>query len=707
MKLLKLLAALFFFSSISASFAQADANVKQKIKVFLLAGQSNMDGRGDGSKLSQQDLLALKRAQKNVLFAYNGKAAEPLYVTTPLAHIQKKFALEKTFGPELFFGIGLSQAFPEEKILLIKRSLGGSSLYGCWNPNWTAKKASLMNELNRPKLYSELISDIHRILSDYNKEEYEICGMLWVQGETDSSKKKWGPKPADTYEENLKTLISSIREEVGDKNLPFLMLQVGSGKVVDAMSNISQTVKNVSFIPQNKDKKSSRYLPTYGPPIGHYTYDGMKTIGLWFKDKYLQDYGQRFEKSAPKSSWRKEANERIDKYRKSKLSIQVLDADNKAVSGAEVHIKLLRHQFHFGAAVKSNFLTSTYTKIYRENFLKYFNSGGFDLCLKPKQRGKPSEESAEKAMYWFQQNKIPMRGHNLVWEGEKFIRPEQRKILHNKHLSKQEKGEKLLAISKIHFPHAIKKWDVMCWDVVNEPYRNHLINDFLEMNTFSYWFKLADSLRMVYHKPELKLFLNENKIISNPLSGEENKPEVFKAILDEMLADGAPIDGLGFQSRIKNGYLPPDTLYARLCEFDKYNLIYQATEFEVRDTRNYQYSDEQKKQIVDELLTVYFSHPKVQGIWYWTFANNEKGNTPWALFNYDGTPSVFGEQWIKMMENDFNTDSTLNTNTSGAIDIRAFKGKYEIAISYNGFLQKEYINLTQDQDFQFKLKTDH
>ncbi len=691
-------------------FAQTDAESKQKIKVFLLAGQSNMDGRGDGSKLSKADLVLLEKVQKNVLFAYNRKDIVPLDITIPLNHVQKKFNLEKTFGPELFFGMGLAEAYPSQKILLIKRSLGGTSLYGCWNPDWSEEKAALMNELKRPKLYSDLLAYIKEVLVAYDEDDYEISGMLWVQGETDSGVKKWGSKPADSYEQNLKKLISGIRTETGVADLPFLMLQVGGGKVVDAMKNTAKTMKNVSLITQNKDKNSSRYLPNYGPPIGHYTYEGMKTIGLWFKDRYLdeyKDYSPQSKKQAKqefKSNWREEANLRIDKYRKSNLSIQVLDANNKTIEGAEVRVKLIRHQFYFGAAVKSYFLTSPFTKIYRENFLKYFNSGGFDLCLKPKQRGKPTEESAENAMPWFQQHDIAMRGHTLVWEGEKFLRPEQRKILHNKRLSNQEKGEKLLTISKIHFPHAIEKWDVFAWDVVNEPFRNHVINDLLEINTFSYWFKLADSLRVVYNRPELKLFLNENKIISNPFIMDPNKPEVFMEIVDKMLADGAPIDGIGFQSRIKNGYLPPDTLYARLCEFDKYNLIYHATEFEVRDTKAYTYTDEQKRQMVDELLTVYFSHPNVEGIWHWTFANNKKGQHPWALFNYDGTPSVFGKQWIKMMENDFNTDVTLTTNTDGKCKLRGFKGRFEVSILLNGRKQTEVYDLYEDQEFAIRFK---
>ena len=77
----------------------------EKIKVFLLAVQSNMDGRGDGSKLTDKDLSLLKKAQENILFAYNRKNITPLKITTPKPFHAQKFNLELIFGPELFFGI--------------------------------------------------------------------------------------------------------------------------------------------------------------------------------------------------------------------------------------------------------------------------------------------------------------------------------------------------------------------------------------------------------------------------------------------------------------------------------------------------------------------------------------------------------------------------------------------------------------------------
>ncbi len=56
--------------------------------------------------------------------------------------------------------------------------------------------------------------------------------MLWVQGESDSGK-KGGLKPREAYEMNLTKLISRVRTDFNHPKLPFLMFQVGHGKVVE------------------------------------------------------------------------------------------------------------------------------------------------------------------------------------------------------------------------------------------------------------------------------------------------------------------------------------------------------------------------------------------------------------------------------------------------------------------------------------------
>ena len=282
MKLLSKFLLLFFIGYLS-SYSQVVLS-DDKVNVFILAGQSNMAGAADASNLSNVDLKDLEKAKENVSFVYNGKKAIPLNVTIPADWKKKKFELDSCFGPEIFFGIELSKKHPNKKFLFIKRALGGASLYGCWNPNWTKEKAQYVNELNRPKLFHELLNDVDRELSKYDKSDYQIMAMLWVQGESDSGQ-KWGPLPSDTYFGNLKNLISKSRDAFKYPKMPFLIMQVGSKKIGQAMKSVSNELKNVIFIPQNMDKSSYNFLSRREDNI-HYNYIGMKKISNLFFNNF-------------------------------------------------------------------------------------------------------------------------------------------------------------------------------------------------------------------------------------------------------------------------------------------------------------------------------------------------------------------------------------------------------------------------------------
>ena len=280
---------LIFFISYLSSYSQIQLS-EDKINVFILAGQSNMAGAANASNLTKLDIKDLENAKRNISFVNNGNKSIPLNVTTPPAWKRKKFQLDSCFGPEIFFGIELSKKHPNKKFLFIKRSQGGTSLYGCWNPNWTKEKAQYIGELNKPKLFYELINDVDRELSKYDKSDYQIMGMLWVQGESDSSQ-KWGPLPSETYADNLTNLIKSSRLEFKSSQMQFMIMQVGSEKIGEAMKQVSKQLKNVTFIAQNKDISSYNFLPRLEDNI-HYNYFGMKKIGILFSNNFNNKHKQ-------------------------------------------------------------------------------------------------------------------------------------------------------------------------------------------------------------------------------------------------------------------------------------------------------------------------------------------------------------------------------------------------------------------------------
>ncbi len=406
----------------------------------------------------------------------------------------------------------------------------------------------------------------------------------------------------------------------------------------------------------------------------------------------------------PIEAWRTLAYERIEAIRKSDLTVEVTDAEGAVVEGAQVRMELKRHKFLWGAVVNEYWPTSPHLDIYKEIFPKYFNASGSRLSLKPKQRGTINEQRAEEAWPWFVENDIYMRGHMLVWEHTNWWDNEMSAVYNDSNLSNQKKGERLIELSEAHFHHAIPKWDVECWDVMNEPLTNHMINDLVPMNTFTHWFKLADELRLACGRPDVQLYINEFQIISGIANWALPRPAKYRQVIDQMLAEGAPIEGIGFQGRFKaDGPLAPEIVYERLGDFEKYGLPYHITEFEIRDSPKYQWRNEEKRRVVNEMMTIYFSHPNVEGFWHWTFCNTPNGNEPFALFKYDGTPYPCGPEGMGTMDEDFDTDVTLVTDTHGECSVRGFKGEYEITVSKGPLSKTVTVTLDDDRSVTLEL----
>ena len=261
----------------------------KKIKVFILAGQSNMEGRADGNALTSQDRERLEKVQGRVQLAFNYEPVRALDVVNPSAEIAEIYERDFIFGPELFFGVALSEAWPEERILLIKLTAGATSLHGSWNPDWRADKATAMGEESEPRLYSALTAYVEEVLSGYAEDEYEICAMLWVQGETDAGNET----AAAAYGDNLQALVERIRHDVGRETLPFLLFQVGHGEVVGGMKRTAREVPNVTLIPQSLDPDSLDFYQKM--ENGHYNYEGIRKLGLRIAELFLSQHSQEHE----------------------------------------------------------------------------------------------------------------------------------------------------------------------------------------------------------------------------------------------------------------------------------------------------------------------------------------------------------------------------------------------------------------------------
>ncbi|MDA7537564.1 sialate O-acetylesterase [Akkermansiaceae bacterium] len=192
--------------------AQAD-----EFELYLLAGQSNMDGRGKVVHLTKEQR---KPSEKSLIYYGNPlKSSEGWKALGPGYSIAPKYKgglPSPTFGPELGFVSALSKAQPGKRFALIKGSKGGTSLRADWKPGEKGKP-----ETQGP-LYRNFIETIKVARATLKKDGHSatLRGLIWHQGESDSKAK------AEVHQERLAELIARLREDTGEAKLPIVLGQV-------------------------------------------------------------------------------------------------------------------------------------------------------------------------------------------------------------------------------------------------------------------------------------------------------------------------------------------------------------------------------------------------------------------------------------------------------------------------------------------------
>jgi len=203
---------------------------KSPVKAFILAGQSNMEGKGSIEHLFQLARDPKRKVTYGHLVDSTGK-----WVVRGDIWIEfngKKGSLTvgygnpaDRFGPELQLGHVLGDAL-DEQVLLIKTAWGGKSLAVDFRPPSSGGETGAY--------YKQMFAQVRDVLKnlktnfpDYDGKGCEIAGFVWFQGWNDRVNQPFN----DEYEQNLAKLIRDVRKELGIKKLPFVIGETGQGGV--------------------------------------------------------------------------------------------------------------------------------------------------------------------------------------------------------------------------------------------------------------------------------------------------------------------------------------------------------------------------------------------------------------------------------------------------------------------------------------------
>ncbi len=311
--------------SLFLALITAAQDAPKKVKVFILAGQSNMEGKGKMT-LAEYQSSAPQFQDFYKHLKKDGKwiVRDDVWINflDRKGNLTVGFGSPNCIGPELEFGIAMGDHF-NEQVLLIKTAWGGRSLGRDFLPPRSKlpsddelraimdKENQTNRQKNKPEVkfdevkarygssYREMMKEIKTTLAElgqrfpaYKGQGYEIAGFVWFHGWNDHLDAQF----ADAYAANLENLIRDVRKDLGVPHLPFVIGQMGQNGFKPAtggMLKVKQAQAAMENIPDFKGTAKSVPTDVFWDP------DADKLIDNWRQhkeewDKVGSDFGYHY-----------------------------------------------------------------------------------------------------------------------------------------------------------------------------------------------------------------------------------------------------------------------------------------------------------------------------------------------------------------------------------------------------------------------------
>jgi hypothetical protein len=233
--------------------------------LFLLAGQSNMVGRGEYGELPP------------------GEQGLPGNVQLHAIALDTRLqAVEGRFGPEQGLAGVLGPAYPGRELVLVKYAVDASSLLD-WAPDWDRQAAAISGNSQFGPLYTGLLAFVDEVGATAGLD-CRPAAVFWMQGERDARI----PEAGARYEENLVELIARLRADLGVLDLPFFVGQIdpragnysARDQVREAQAAVAKRVAGVWLVSTEGLSKLPDGL--------HYDTAGQIELGQRFARAYLE-----------------------------------------------------------------------------------------------------------------------------------------------------------------------------------------------------------------------------------------------------------------------------------------------------------------------------------------------------------------------------------------------------------------------------------
>ena len=379
---------LVFFLGISCLLF---ANEKP-LKIYILAGQSNMEGHGHVRVLDYMNEDPATQGLYSKIKSENGsyKTVENTwisYLTGEKGRIDNDNRevhgqlmagygsqwgrdYSKTgekIGPELAFGITVQEAY-KHPVLIIKAAWGGQSL----NTDFRSPSSGPYEEtaFNKRKFETEdkrkmlvvktgarykqminhvkfVLKDIKRVYPAYKGEGYELAGFAWFQGWNDLVDSSTYPRRHEDggyakYSEWFANFIRDVRKNLQAPDLPFAIGVMGvNGEIANIEKRYQKSqsgFREAMAAPANLPEFKGTVFAVQTAPFWDKALGAIDKKNQQVRQKsYLLKKKHKDHENAKGNLSQKDINEIVNKFRKSLFTAEEVDLEKRGKSNAGYH----------------------------------------------------------------------------------------------------------------------------------------------------------------------------------------------------------------------------------------------------------------------------------------------------------------------------------------------------------------------------------
>ena len=373
--------------------------------------------------------------------------------------------------------------------------------------------------------------------------------------------------------------------------------------------------------------------------------------------------------------------------------LKLTGQDNFSLAEKEVRVRQTKHEFLFGSAefscvpLANGEFHGREKELVEERFEMFFELFNFVTLpfywgrFEPV-KGKPDTKRLAKVSQWLVSKGYTLKGHPLCWHT---VTAPWLMEMTNEDIIKMQ-------LNRIRRDVSAFSGIIDMWDVVNEAvimpvfdkYDNGITRICKEMGRL----KLLRETFIAAKKanPSAVLLLNDFET-----------SEEYAFLIEACLESGIPIDAIGIQSHMHQGYWGIEKTLKVLERFSRFALPLHFTETtlvsgnimprEIVDLNDYKVTDwpttlEGEERQAQEAVLHYktlFAHPLVQSITYWNFVDGGWLNAPAGFIRKDGTAKPMYNEILNLVKHEWWTKTvSLMTDNEGCVNVNGYLGEYEV-----------------------------